>query len=69
MGRGVDRADHLSALIVAAISTALTGWDVLFAVLVVLVVLVLDRPARPSAATVLTVFGVALLVSALLVAW
>lgn len=71
MGGGLDRADHeMIGAMIGAIHTAIGGWDVIAGLAVVLVGVILDRTVKglPWVA-VFTLFGVALLVFALLVAW
>lgn len=59
----------MTAAMLAAVHTAITGWDVLAALVVVVVALVVDRPRVPPITRLLVLFGVALLVFALLVTW
>jgi hypothetical protein len=56
----------------ASITTAINGWDVLAALVVVLVAYLIERPqsfTRADVWPVLTLFGVAILVFSIQVKW
>lgn len=67
----MDGAGHVNATVMlAAVHTAISGWDVLAALAVVFVAVLLDGWKRPASwLPLLALFGVALLVFALLVVW